>query len=115
MHLACSEDSLVEFSNATYLALKDKVSTADSAIPPPPDVISLSFTVSGADVAQAIKLFPSGSSGGPDGLLPQHLKDMMKCHDGDVSPFLSVLTPFATLVWRVGHPLLSTYSCFMLP
>ena len=35
------------------------------------------------DVKRAIASFPNGSSGGPDGLLPQHLKDMTNFTVGD--------------------------------
>ena len=35
-----------------------------------------SILVGREDVKRSIESFPPGSSGGPDGLLPQHLKDM---------------------------------------
>jgi len=36
------------------------------------------LTVSEEDVRRAVFSFPAGSSGGPDGMRPQHLKDC--CH-----------------------------------
>ena len=33
------------------------------------------------DVREAVLSFPAGSVGGPDGLRPQHLRDMVRCHE----------------------------------
>ena len=33
------------------------------------------------DVRNAVLLFPAGSAGGPDGLRPQHLRDMVVCKE----------------------------------
>ena len=106
MHLACSKDILADHSDATFMALKDKHPSprVDSSIPPPPDAATLAFTVSEADVIYAINSFPCGSAGGPDGLRPQHLKDMLKCQGGDVSLLLSALAAFVTLVLEGKAP-----------
>ena len=54
--------------------------------------------------------FPVGSSGGPDGLRPQHLKDILKSPTGSalpsnsISSFLSALTSFVSLVVNGGVP-----------
>ena len=78
VRLASSRDSLAPVSDATYSALKAKHPPAHSNCslppppsPPPPDVSQI---VTPEMVANAIRSFPAGSSGGPDGLLPQHLK-----------------------------------------
>ena len=73
----CSTDSIVKPSVASYNALLAKH-------PPAPEdrrtFSSIdeyqSILVSTDQVLSAIKSFPQGSSGGPDGLRPQHLKDM---------------------------------------
>jgi len=38
-------------------------------------------SVTGHDVIKAIRSFPSGSAAGPDGILPQHLSDLITCKE----------------------------------
>ena len=33
--------------------------------------------ISGKDIVDAVRSFPAGSAGGPDGITPQHLKDLL--------------------------------------
>ena len=65
-------------TNATYIALQQKhpSQNLDSSIPPAP-AQSNSFKVSENEVINAIKHFPASSDGGPNGLRPQHLKDLI--------------------------------------
>ena len=100
VRLACSEDSIAKPSNDTYVALRQKHPSprAESAIPAPPIVHPNSMTVTEAEVLQAVKSFLCGSAGGRDGLRPQHLKDMLKGSEGNVSSLLGSLAAFATLV-----------------
>jgi len=49
------------------------------------------------NVRKAVLSFPAGSSGGPDGLRPQHLKDLIQCRESR-SNFLTALTGFTNLV-----------------
>jgi len=51
------------------------VSKPSDGLPNPSQYSSLSVTES--DVRCAVLSFPSGSAGGPDGLRPQHLRDLM--------------------------------------
>ena len=54
-------------------------------------------------VVHAIKTFPNGSAGGPDGLRPQHLKDLTGSSAGDGGPtLLATLTAFVNLVLLGG-------------
>ena len=64
--------------NATYIALQQKhpFQHLDSSIPPT-TAQSNCFKVSEDEIINAIKAFPAGCAGGPDGLQPQHLKDMI--------------------------------------
>ena len=48
----------------------------------------------------AIKSFPNGSAGGPDGLRPQQLKDLT-CPSRENSPLLSALAAFSSLVLAI--------------
>ena len=87
VRLACSEDSMAERSEATFLALQNQhpSSHPDSSIPPPN--VSNSISVSEGDVVRVIRFFPNGSAGGPDGLMPQHLKDMIASINGYPVPW----------------------------
>ena len=53
-------------------------------------------TVTKHDVLAAIKSFPAGSSGGPDGLRPQHLKDLTNKQVGET--LLDSITDFVNFV-----------------
>ena len=100
--LACSEDTIADMSNATLSALQQKHPTPhpDSCIPPlPQDSVAHTVSVSVEEVAKAIRSFPNGSAGGPDGLRPQHLKDMVgPSTAGGGHALLSALTSFLSLV-----------------
>ena len=51
------------------------------------------------EVARAIRSFPCGSAGGPDGLRPQHLKDMIGSEEEGGGPqLLRALTSFTNLI-----------------
>ena len=78
VRLASSEDTLAPLNEATLEALKGKHPPPhpDSTIPSA-DQDPQHLTISEEDVAQAIRSFPKSSAGGPDGLRPQHLKDML--------------------------------------
>ena len=55
--------------------------------------------VSVDEIVQAIRTFPCGSAGGPDGLRPQHLKDMIGPGSGaGAEALLPALVAFVYLV-----------------
>ena len=64
---------------------------------PPP------ISVSEEDVDHAICSFPNGSAGGPDGLRPQHLKDLIGA--SAEGSFFGTLTSFTNLVLEGKTPL----------
>ena len=55
------------------------------------------LAVDEAAVRKAAMSFPAGSSGGPDGLRPQHLKELIQCRESGPD-FLTALTGFVNLV-----------------
>ena len=65
-------------SDSTFAALQSKhpIPHPDTSIPLPPHDPVHFISVSVDEVAKAIRSFPNGSAGGPDGLKPQHLKDL---------------------------------------
>jgi hypothetical protein len=56
-----------------------------------PSVDTLPLQVSSSAVLAALQSFPKGSSAGPDGLRPQHLKDLL-LGAADDSPLLVAVT-----------------------
>ena len=74
-----------------------------SVLPPPPDNITDPIDVTGEAVIPAIKSFPNGSAGGPCGLRPQHVKDLigLSANIGG-QLLLTTLTSFTNLVLN-GH------------
>ena len=49
------------------------------------------------EIRRAALSFPAGSAGGPDGVRPQHIRDMLMCREAGAD-FLSALTDFTNLV-----------------
>ena len=107
IRLACSEDSIAPSTEETYSALVaiHPQSHPHSSYLPAPSVSDYS-SISRAPglVAQAILSFPAGSAGGPDGLHPQHLKDLLHAPSGCVPSLLSTLAAFVSLVTNGETP-----------
>ena len=114
VRLACSEDSCAEMSDSTLKALQQKhpAPHPDSSIPPPPQDPILPTSVTEEEVLQAIRSFPNGSAAGPDGLRPQHLKDMtgFSAETGGRT-LLRALTSFSNLILDGKTPA-SIRPCF---
>ena len=70
---------------------------------PSADQTSQHFTISGEDITQAILSFPKSSAGGPDGLRPQHLKDMLSVQTSH-HVLLPALVSFVQLVLEGRTP-----------
>ena len=106
VRLACSNDTLADMCDATYCALQRKhpAPHPDSSIPPLPVQLS-TMPVPEDMIVQAIKSFPNGSAGGTDGLMPQHLKDLISSGAGSGRvAILSALTSFVDLVLSGNTP-----------
>ena len=78
------------------LRLKHPPATVDPCTLPVPQPDSC-LSVVEADVRKAIMSFPAGSSAGPDGLRPQHLKDLISCQEKGPD-LLTALTGFVNMV-----------------
>ena len=105
VRIACSEDRIAPYNAATRAALQEKhpVPHPDTTIPPPPTPTQIH--VDSSSVARAIRSFPSGSAGGPDRLIPQHLKDLLRTSgDEEDSRLLQSLAPFCALVMEGRVP-----------
>ena len=101
VRLACSDYTLANINEATFTALKEKHPSphSDSSIPPLATRQDTKLSVSIDEIAHAIKSFRNGAAGGPDGLKPQHLKDMIGSRTGKKCEFfLSALALFVDLI-----------------
>ena len=78
VRLLSSDAKLLSSTPETMEKLKKKHPEAhtDTVLPLPPEEPGESLVCTREDVLKAIKSFRNGSGGGPDGLLPQHLKDL---------------------------------------
>ena len=102
IRLASSEDTMADVNNSTCSALQEKppLPDRDTGELPTSAGSDVSPTqVSAEEVAKAISSFPCGSSGGPDGLRPQHLKDMTgSSAEGGGQLLLQSLTSFINFI-----------------
>ena len=107
VRLACGSDCIAEHSPETLAILKQKHPDPhpDSSFIPEPDSGLFSITITEEDVRRAISSFPNGSAGGPDGLRPQHLKDLTgpSASEGGVL-LLRALTSLVILILKGGTP-----------
>ncbi|ESO00633.1 hypothetical protein HELRODRAFT_175610 [Helobdella robusta] len=104
VRLVCSPEGLAESSPATF----DKLCSIHPKIPVDRRVFrALTPTagcVSPAEVLRAVKSFKNGSSGGLDGLRPQHLKDVFS-GPLPIDDTLNSLTQFINLILSGACPL----------
>lgn len=106
LRLLCSEDAPADFSNEVFKALLSKHPPPASDSVPSTDPRLSEFSalqVPESTVLKALKSFPAGSSGGPDGLRPQHLVDLVSCKTGGPA-LLTSLTGFVNLILDGGCP-----------
>ena len=107
VRVASSEDRRADMSESALTALQGKHPTPhpNTSIPPFPGLPPLLSVVSLEEVSRAIMSFPNGSAGSPDGLRPQHLKDMIghSANSGGHS-LLTALAAFVTLVLEGRTP-----------
>ena len=101
VRLTCSEDSIEILDEETVAALqlKHPPPHPETCIPPEPNSFTLDPPLLEEEIARAIRSFPNGSAGGPDGLCSQHLKDLISASaERGGKELLSALTHFVNLV-----------------
>ena len=84
VHLVCSEETIADYSDETYAALQRKhpAPHQDSVMVPHEAESEYKGELSEPVVVSAMKSFQCGSSGGSDGLRPQHIKDIISVSAG---------------------------------
>ena len=116
VRLISTEEVIADASDETFAALKAKHPHihADSVFPSLTNVSQIVDELASLFplVQYAIRSFPHGSAGGPDGLTPQHLKDMLgsPAEEGRASSLLA-LSSFVNMVFR-GDSLAEVGSLF---
>ena len=100
VRLASSPVSFCPEDERTLKLLKERHPPPhEDTVIPPFQVSEHPLEVSSSVVLEAISSFPAGSAGGPDGLRPQHLKDMVYSPSCDgYAELISTLTDFVNMV-----------------
>lgn len=102
IRIICSEDTPAPNNAETLAALKAKhpVAPANRREPISPSTSDrfVALQVSSESVRKEIANFPAGSAGGPDGLTPQHIKDMIADVDGH--SVVTSLTNFVNMLLK---------------
>ena len=105
LRILCSEDKPADFTDEAFASMQEKHPARFSDMSSIPDPRSFSsISVSENEVLKAVRSFPAGSSGGPDGLRPQHVVDLLACKTNR-PVLLTALTKFVNLVLGGGCPL----------
>ena len=76
VRIASSDDKVTPFCEATFTKLQKKHPPAHQDTVIPPLNPALFPSIAATEIIDAIRSFSCGSAGEPDGLTPQHLKDM---------------------------------------
>ena len=80
VRIISSDDSLASVSQETLAKLLDKHPSASSDRTITQDTrCTIKYQTTKAEVLKAIRSFPAGSCGGPDGVRPQHILDLISC------------------------------------
>ena len=101
IRLVSSDDEPVTPSAETLASLRLKHPPPSQMDPSLAGVQCTPLVVDQNEVRKAILSFPAGSTGGPDGLRPQHLKDLLQCRESGPD-FQAALTGFVNTV-LAGH------------
>jgi hypothetical protein len=112
VRLICSDEVPARASAETFAALQLKHPSPPSnrTVSSQPQNQTETFKTTADKVRKALFSFPAGSSGGPDGLTPQHIRDMVSI-EGASSPLLSAITDFINGLFS-GFVPVQVRSCF---
>jgi len=98
VRLMSSEEKPATDIDATYIKLLERhpgPSTGRLPIPDPSGFDAIQITEE--EISKAVRTFPAGSSGGPDGLRPQHLLELVGCLEAGPA-LLTSLTSFTNML-----------------
>ena len=102
VHIICSDEKPAVSNVATLKALRERhpPALADFAAVPDPSAFS-AMSVTKREVSSAIRSFPAGSAGGPDGIRPQHILDLITCKEAG-QDLVAAITQLVNLLLE-GH------------
>jgi len=102
--IICSDEKPAENDDATLEALRERHPPAATDYRCPPNAtLFTAVQMSESDITRAIRSFPAGSSGGPDGLRPQHLLDLISCKEAGQA-LVTAITGLVNLLLDGGCP-----------
>jgi len=82
IRILMSEERPAADNDATFAKLQERHPAAPANRSPPPDPNNMTaIQMTEAEVQKVIRSFPAGSSGGPDGIRPQHVLDLINCRE----------------------------------
>ena len=101
-----NEDTVVTVDDDSARILQEKHPLNDPIVSRESLSCSSFAPITPAEIQFAIRSFPNGSAGGPDGLRPQHLKEMSSSFLGlDATEFVDALSAVANLMLQGKVPL----------
>ena len=103
VRLLCSDDRLAVPDAATFAELCQLHPPAPADRRAVPLTVASPLQVSPAAVIKAIQSFPNGSAAGPDGLRPQHIKDLL-IGAADDNPLLVTITDLINMLLEGKTP-----------
>jgi len=118
IRILCSDDMLAAVNTTTLNELRSLHPCAPLDWRPAPSTVVPPLQVFPVAAKNAINSFPNGSAGGPDGLRPQHLKDLLLGVPDD-HPLLLVITdlvnlqPFAIICDKQEDRRRTSYCCWL--
>ena len=105
IRILTSEEKPAADTDATFAKLQERHPTAPVNRSPPPDPNnSTAIQMTEAEVQKIIRSFPAGSSGGPDGIRPQHILDLINCRECGTALLTSITGFVNTLLEGKCHP-----------
>jgi len=98
IRIMSSEEKPATNEEATYVKLlaRHPAPPADR-LPAPDPAGTTALQVTEEQVMSAIRTFPAGSAGGPDGIRPQHILDLVNCRESGPA-LLAAITSFVNLL-----------------
>ena len=103
IRILASKDTVAPVNDVTVASLRVLHPSAPVDLRPAPASFVTPLQATVLDVRAAIMSFPNGSAGGPDGLRPQHLKDLM-AGKGEDDALLAAITQLINLILAGGTP-----------
>ncbi|ESN90537.1 hypothetical protein HELRODRAFT_166211 [Helobdella robusta] len=103
MQLLSSTDTVAPDTEETRRALKSKHHTTPNNKQQSPSKESSSLCVTSQQVLVCLKTFPKGTSGGSDGLTPEHLKDLTSSKTDSID-LINSITAFINMILNGDCP-----------